>query len=224
MQSSKPVESTIQQDHGWNKDDKSPNLFVKEENNLTVYRHPVVQSTDGIRGRVGYSRGFHCWKIKWDTKKRGTHAVLGICTAEAPLTHKKYCSLIGMNNESWGWDITQSKLFHGEDSIKRNNKDYPRVSKTFKSFAIPETIFLLLDMDEGILSFVVNGYYLGVAFTGLKGKTLYPAISCVWGNCEIEIRYINGLERLRLDGKARKLLQKTLLFFYDNPKHTLNII
>lgn len=195
MQNSKPVEATIQQDHGWNKDDKSPNVFVKEGDNLTVHRHPVAQSTDGIRGRVGYSRGLHCWEIKWDTKQRGTHAMVGVCTAEAPLTCSWYRSLIGMNNESWGWDLTRSKLFHGENLTKKHKKDYPRVSNTPENFAIPETILLVLDMDEGTLSFVANGHYLGVAFTGLKGKTLYPAVSCVWGHCEIGIRYINGLER-----------------------------
>lgn len=44
-------------------------------------------------------------------------------------------------------------------------------------------------MDEGTLGFIVNGYYLGIAFTGLKGKKLYPVISTVWGNVEIGIRY-----------------------------------
>ncbi len=50
-------------------------------------------------------------------------------------------------------------------------------------------------MDEGTLSFIVDGQYLGVAFRGLKGKKLYPVVSAVWGHCEIRIRYINGLDR-----------------------------
>ncbi|KAF3848095.1 hypothetical protein F7725_021123 [Dissostichus mawsoni] len=32
-------------------------------------------------------------------------------------------------------------------------------------------------MDEGTLSFMVDGQYLGVAFRGLKGKRLYPIVS-----------------------------------------------
>lgn len=48
---------------------------------------------------------------------------------------------------------------------------------------------VVLDMDEGTLGFMVNGYYLGVAFSGLRGKKLYPVISTVWGNVEIGIRY-----------------------------------
>ncbi|EPQ10052.1 SPRY domain-containing SOCS box protein 4 [Myotis brandtii] len=50
-------------------------------------------------------------------------------------------------------------------------------------------------MDEGTLSFVVDGQYLGVAFRGLKGKKLYPVVSAVWGHCEVTMRYINGLDR-----------------------------
>lgn len=49
-------------------------------------------------------------------------------------------------------------------------------------------------MDEGTLSFMVDGQYLGVAFRGLKGKRLYPIVSAVWGHCEVSIRYINGLD------------------------------
>lgn len=50
-------------------------------------------------------------------------------------------------------------------------------------------------MDDGTLSFVVDGQYLGVAFRGLKGKKLYPIVSAVWGHCEITMKYIGGLDR-----------------------------
>ena len=50
-------------------------------------------------------------------------------------------------------------------------------------------------MEEGTLSFVVDGQYLGVAFRGLKGKRLHPIVSAVWGHCEITLRYHGGLER-----------------------------
>lgn len=50
-------------------------------------------------------------------------------------------------------------------------------------------------MDEGTLSFVVDGQYMGVAFRGLKGKKLYPIVSAVWGHCEITMKYVGGLDR-----------------------------
>lgn len=54
---------------------------------------------------------------------------------------------------------------------------------------------VILDMDEGTLSYVVDGQYLGVAFRGLKGRKLYPIVSAVWGHCEITMKYIGGLDR-----------------------------
>lgn len=50
-------------------------------------------------------------------------------------------------------------------------------------------------MDEGTLSFIVNDQYLGVAFKDLKEQKLFPIINVVWGNCEIGMKYIGGLER-----------------------------
>ena len=63
------------------------------------------------------------------------------------------------------------------------------------SFQAPEKIYCILDMDEGKMSFATDSLFLGTAFCGLKGKKLYPAISAVWGHCEVTIRYIGGLDR-----------------------------
>lgn len=47
-------------------------------------------------------------------------------------------------------------------------------------------------MDEGTLGFVVEGSYLGRAFTGLAGKKLYFMVGTVWGHAEIQVNYVNG--------------------------------
>ena len=62
---------------------RSYNIFVKEDDKLTFHRHPVAQSTDCIRGRVGYERGLHLFEITWPTRQRGTHAVVGVSTGKA---------------------------------------------------------------------------------------------------------------------------------------------
>lgn len=187
------AELKVQQRHAWNDSDKSANVFVTN-NDLTMHRHPVAQSTDGIRGKVGYSAGLHCWEISWSTRQRGTHAVVGVCTNEAPLSCAGYRSLIGQNTESWGWDLGRNRLFHGSKQTRGEKRTYPGYLDSDENFVVPEKILVVLDMDEGTLSFVADGQYLGVAFTGLKGKTLYPTISCVWGHCEVGMRYVNGLE------------------------------
>lgn len=104
-----PMDFETQVAHSWNPDDRSLNIFVKEEDPLIFHRHPVAQSTDAIRGRVGYSNGFHVWQIIWPSRQRGTHAVVGVATKAAPLHQAGYTSLIGHNNESYGWDLSKFK-------------------------------------------------------------------------------------------------------------------
>ena len=53
----------------------------------------------------------------------------------------------------------------------------------------------MLDMDEGVMGFVVEGKYLGPAVRGLRGKKLFIMVSAVWGHCEITMKYIGGLDR-----------------------------
>lgn len=91
--------------HSWNPDDRSLNIYVKEDDRLTLHRHPVAQSTDCIRGKVGFANGFHVWQICWPSRMRGTHAVVGVATKTAPLHSIGYTSLVGANSESFGWDL-----------------------------------------------------------------------------------------------------------------------
>uniref|UniRef100_A0A8C4TE20 SPRY domain-containing SOCS box protein 3 n=1 Tax=Erpetoichthys calabaricus TaxID=27687 RepID=A0A8C4TE20_ERPCA len=59
----------------------------------------------------------------------------------------------------------------------------------------PDCFLMVLDFHAGTLGYALeNGRYLGVAFQGLKGMTLYPSVSAVWGDCEVTLRYRNGLQ------------------------------
>ncbi|XP_019868125.1 protein gustavus isoform X1 [Aethina tumida] len=196
--------------YGWNQDDRSLNIFVKEDDKLTFHRHPVAQSTDCIRGKVGFTKGLHCWEVCWSTRQRGTHAVVGVATADAPLHTVGYQSLVGSTDTSWGWDLGRNKLYH--DSKNCPGVTYPALLKPDQTFIVPDKFLVVLDMDEGTLSFVVDGQYLGVAFRGLKGRKLYPIVSAVWGHCEITMRYIGGLdpEPLPLMDLCRRVIRQRL--------------
>ncbi|RLV99104.1 hypothetical protein DV515_00010043 [Chloebia gouldiae] len=200
-----PAKLEVQYKHAWNNEDRSLNIFVKEDDKLTFHRHPVAQSTDCIRGKVGYTRGLHVWQIHWPTRQRGTHAVVGVSTADAPLHSVGYTSLVGSNNESWGWDLGRNKLYH--NCKNQPGVTYPVFLEPDESFVLPDSLLVVLDMDEGTLSFMVDGQYLGVAFRGLKGKKLYPIVSAVWGHCEITMRYINGLDPCGTQGGGGSFLE-----------------
>lgn len=203
-----PASREAQIKHGWNPDDRSLNIFVKDDDKLTFHRHPVAQSTDCIRGKVGLSKGLHVWEVHWSTRQRGTHAVVGVATQDAPLHSVGYQSLVGSNDQSWGWDLGRNKLYH--DSKNNAGIVYPAILKPDETFIVPDKFLVVLDMDEGTLSFVVDGQYLGVAFRGLKGKKLYPIVSAVWGHCEITMKYIGGLdpEPLPLMDLCRRVIRQ----------------
>ena len=94
------VPREVQIENSWSDCDKSANIylhvsfeiidhsrmsFLFQEDEITLHRRPVSQSTDSIRGRVGYKSGVHVWEIKWVHTQRGTHACIGVATRDAPL-------------------------------------------------------------------------------------------------------------------------------------------
>jgi len=205
-----PVSRDVQLKHAWNQDDRSFNIFVKEEDKLTFHRHPVAQSTDCIRSKIGYERGIHLFEITWSTRQRGTHAVVGVSTAEAPVHHVGYQSLVGSNEFSWGWDLGRNKVYH--DSKNKPGTTYPANLRHDETFVVPDKFLVVLDMDEGILGYVVDNQYLGPAFKGLRGKKLYLMISAVWGHCEITMKYLGGLdpEPLPLMDLCRRVIRQQI--------------
>ncbi|XP_022090185.1 protein gustavus-like [Acanthaster planci] len=186
-----PADKEMQYKYAWNEEDRSLNIFVKEDDPFTFHRHPVAQSTDCIRGKVGFNRGLHVFEVFWNSRQRGTHAVVGVATASAPLHCVGYQSLVGSNAESWGWDICRKKAFH--DAKHKSGTPYPLLPNA-DNYPVPDKFLMVLDMDEGTLSFIADGQFLGVAFRGLKGKRLFPIVSAVWGHCEISVKYLGGLE------------------------------
>ena len=104
-----------------------------------------------------------------------------------------YQTLLGLNKSSWGWELRRSIVLH--DCYHEPPRDYPECSNLYVENMLSQAdcFKVLLDMDAGTLAFMVDDIYLGVAFTGLRGHTLYPIISVVWGHCEVKIRYIKSL-------------------------------
>uniref|UniRef100_A0A2K5JTC6 B30.2/SPRY domain-containing protein n=1 Tax=Colobus angolensis palliatus TaxID=336983 RepID=A0A2K5JTC6_COLAP len=173
MLSAPPPDRGAQRRHGWNPIDCSENIEVKEGG---LYFE-----------RRGYSRGLHAWEISWPLEQRGPYAVVGVATARAPLQTKHHAALLGSNSESWGWDIGRGKLYH--QSKGPGAPQYPAGTQG-EQLEVPERLLVVLDMEEGTLGYAIGSTYLGTAFRGLKGRTLYPAVSAVWGQCQVRIRYL----------------------------------
>uniref|UniRef100_A0A914ZD72 Uncharacterized protein n=1 Tax=Panagrolaimus superbus TaxID=310955 RepID=A0A914ZD72_9BILA len=216
-----PLDQETLEKFAWNPDDRSLNVFVKDDDRLTFHRHPVAQSTDCIRGKVGFSKGFHVWKITWPVRQRGTNAVIGVATKTAPMHLAGYHSLIGQNSESYGWDINRNRC--GFDARHESLWKYPTaIPDDGRPFVAPDDIYCILDMDEGFMAFASRDQYYGVAFRGLKGKKLYPVVSCVWGHCEVTMKYLGGC-----DPEPRQLMEacrNTILGRLENGKDPADVV
>jgi hypothetical protein len=44
-----------------------------------------LNRTDMVRAKEGFVNGVHVWEITWPRASRGTHAVIGVATTQAPL-------------------------------------------------------------------------------------------------------------------------------------------
>jgi len=198
--------------HAWNPDDRSLNIFVKESDPLTLHRHPVAQSTDCIRTKMVYTRGIHLWELSWNSRQRGTHAIIGVSTEKTALHCVGYQSLIGSTAESWGWDLGRNRACHNTKASSQPPPIYPKMLKPDETFVTPDCFSMCLDMDEGTLSYMADGQFLGVAFRGLRGKKVSPIVSAVWGHAEITMKYVNGMDPnpLPLVDLARRCVRQSV--------------
>lgn len=96
--------------YGLSSHDCSRNVYVKK-NGFTLHRNPIAQSTDGARGKIGFSEGRHAWEIWWEGPL-GTVAVIGIATKRAPMQCQGYVALLGSDDQSWGWNLVDNNLLH----------------------------------------------------------------------------------------------------------------
>ncbi len=96
--------------HALSSHDCSRNVYVKK-NGFTLHRNPIAQSTDGARGKIGFSEGRHAWEIWWEGPL-GTVAVIGIATKRASMQCQGYVALLGSDDQSWGWNLVDNNLLH----------------------------------------------------------------------------------------------------------------
>jgi len=87
----------------------SSNIFLLEDR-LTAHRIPAINQTDAVRGSLGFKRGVHAWDFRI-VGPLGSHFSIGVATAQAILSTKGgYLSLVGDNENSWGWDLVFGNL------------------------------------------------------------------------------------------------------------------
>ena len=201
-----PIDS-IQRSHSWDGNIKGCEKYfdLKPRDEWTaVIRKGMGQRTVSLRTKKSYSKNLNIWRICYPRHLRGSHAGVGVGTQKAGLSKNGYVSLIGgPDNKSWGIDLMKKTALHnGQEQCYPNFVD--------RDFFMPDTFYMCLDMDMGILAFWAEGRFLGVAASNLKcskpvttqhscvytlddhHNELFPMVSSVVENSEISIFFVGG--------------------------------
>ena len=89
----------LQTHNSWNscRSDQKPSptsVYIKDDC-LMLHMNPVVQSSDGIRGKTGFIRGQHYFIIIFQGPSFSSAALVGVRTKEAPTRRDRYIPLLG---------------------------------------------------------------------------------------------------------------------------------
>jgi len=173
----------------WNPHEISNTMYVKPDG-FTVYRKPIAQCTDAVRGKRGVIQGVHAFEFIWHSPF-GTAAVVGFSTAHERLHCQGYESLLGHTDQSWGWNLVDKELLH-----KNNYRSYPanNVHNTCFLQKPSVRITLILDCERKMAGFEHEDEFLGIAFKNLPSVPLYPTVAAVYGHSEISMYYMGPAE------------------------------
>jgi len=172
-----------------------------------VLFHPTYSSgTAFVLGSIPLSPPHnHFWEVTVDSPVYGTDVMVGVATNLAPLAtgQRSYCSLLGREAESWGWSY-QGYTQHGGRQQKYGTK-----------WGQGDRLGVHLDLWRGSLEFYLNRKPLGVAFTNLRGKTVFPVICSTAAKSSLTLSTAqslpSSLQFLAVRSLAHKLPGSTLL-------------
>lgn len=146
-----------------------------------VHFHPGYSSgTAIVRGDKPCVTGSdYYWEIKVLTLLYGTDVMVGVCTDKVDLEtlQFKFCSLLGSDEESWGYS------YRGYIQHKGKTQAYG------PPYGRGSIVGVHLDMWKGTIQFYLNRKPLGIAFTSLHGRTLYPALSSTAAKSAMKVIY-----------------------------------
>ncbi|XP_070553376.1 uncharacterized protein [Ptychodera flava] len=153
---------------------------------ITVINRRRDKSSDLVRGKKGYHHGVHVFEVNWPTDERGSHPMIGVASVDTPLSIADFTYLLGRTSDSWGWNLATKELFH-------DGKIHGQYPTRNPDFEVPETFYIILNAEDGTLSFRTNFENLGVAFRGLpnqdKTHPLYVSASATFAFCRIRLKY-----------------------------------
>ncbi|XP_066951575.1 SPRY domain-containing SOCS box protein 3-like [Macrobrachium rosenbergii] len=144
------------------------NIVLGPECRQINFNPEYSSGTASVRGNQILPKNYqHYWEIKLTNAVYGTNMMIGVCTPECDMSHGiyRFCSLIGRDDESWGY------------SYKGTTQHAGSVSRYGPRWGKGAIVGVHLDTWRGKLEFFLNREPLGVAFEGLRNKDLYPIVA-----------------------------------------------
>ncbi|XP_068207613.1 LOW QUALITY PROTEIN: SPRY domain-containing SOCS box protein 3-like [Palaemon carinicauda] len=144
------------------------NIVLGPESRQISFNPEYSSGTASVRGNQILPKNYqHYWEIKLTNAVYGTNIMIGVCTPQCDMNHGVYrfCSLIGRDEESWGY------------SYKGTTQHGGNVSRYGPRWGKGAIVGVHLDTWRGKLEFFLNREPLGIAFEGLRNKDLYPIVA-----------------------------------------------
>jgi len=137
------------------------NLCVSKTKNDSVWSMAISKKPVPLQG-----------KSYWEISTSNNYVTFGVTTSFVKDGRRAW----GVDSNCYGYNPRCQYRVNGKASaIYGTAQD-----------SVPFKIGVLIDMSEGNLTFYKNNECLGVAFTGLKGMTLYPFVSVPSATSKIE--------------------------------------
>eukprot|EP01062_Namystynia_karyoxenos_P056113 TRINITY_DN47062_c0_g1_i1.p1 TRINITY_DN47062_c0_g1~~TRINITY_DN47062_c0_g1_i1.p1 ORF type:complete len:1133 (+),score=261.12 TRINITY_DN47062_c0_g1_i1:83-3481(+) len=155
----------------------SKHLQITDDRNLAVRALESATGAQLCRAHRGFSTGKHYWEVvlKEFSYAGNGFQEIGVCTVDVPAVPARDSKWLIGGVHANGWAVAFSHGWHrSHDDLAAD----PMLSKCIANLAPKKglRVGVLLDMDSGTVTFLQGGSMV-CKFTGLQGKTVYPAVS-----------------------------------------------
>ena len=144
-----------------------PDILLSDDGLTASYAGDDSWST--LLGTQPFSSGVTSWEIRI-AQSSTAYVFVGVAAGTADLN-----TFLGGCSNGWGF-IGEQALYHNREKVKVYGE----------SFSAGDVIGVILDLNQGTLSFLRNGKLLGTAFDKIYGE-LFPAVAFYNVGQELEI-------------------------------------
>jgi len=199
-------------DWTWDAKDRSKSVVLEQQNTQVVF-HPTYSSgTAAVFGSLPLiSPHHHYWEVKMLSPVYGTDVMVGLATMEINTTSHthSFASLLGHDNHSWGFSYNGFAQHGGKKVIYGSR------------WGEGNTVGVHYDSWRGTVEFYLDKKPLGLAFSGLQGKEVFPIVSSTAAKSEMKLltaqSFPNNLQFSCLKKLSDKLPGSSILQLYLPP-------